>query len=157
MELTRAAGRLLPMRRFVLLALAFPLVALAGCASSGQSPEVPSRYQDPEVGAARLMADATTRVSDVVNVTNAYPDPNNQVVGAAVLVDDRIGEGTPLTDAQHRPVFVAYVSKDAARQAVDGRRVDTFLRNGTRVIFLPEGFPDRARGAYEEGLGAALQ
>ncbi len=157
MEPTRVADRLMPVRRSPLPALVLVMVALTGCVSSAQSPEVPTRYQDPEVGAARLMADATTRVSDVVNVTDTYPDPHHQILGAAVLIDDRIGQGVALTDRQHRPVFIAYVSKRAARQAAAGRRVGTFLRNGVRVILLPEGFPEKAKDAYDEGLGAALQ
>ena len=103
------------------------------------------------------MADETTRVSDVVNVTSDYPDPDNQVVGAAVLIDDLIGEGAPTTDFRRRPVFVVYVSKSAAEHAVSGRPANTYLRNGIRVIYLPDGVPDRARRAYDEGLGAALQ
>src|SRR6478609_1406304 len=81
MEPTRAFGRPSHMRRCMLAVLALSVIALAGCESSQQSPEVPVRYQDPEVGAARLMADETTRVRDVVNVTSDYPDPDNQVVG----------------------------------------------------------------------------
>jgi hypothetical protein len=136
--------------------LAASVLALAGCSSGQRSPEVPVRYQDPEVGAARLMADETAGVRDVVNVTSAYPDPDDVVVGAAVLVDDRIGSGARPTDFERRPVFVVYTDKRAAAQAVSGLPVDRYLLNGTRVIYLPEGFPDRARSAYEEGLGIAL-
>ena len=103
------------------------------------------------------MADETTRVRDVVNVTSDYPDPDNQVVGAAVLIDDRIGKGAPTTDFQRRPVFVVYVNKSAAEHAVSGRPASTYLLNGIRVIYLPDGVPDRARRAYDEGLGVALQ
>ena len=157
MEPTRAFGRPIQMRRCLRLVLALSVIALAGCGSSQQSPEVPVRYQDPEVGAARFMADETTRVSDVVNVTSDYPDPDNQVVGAAVLIDDRIGEGAPTTDFRRRPVFVVYVSKSAAEHAVSGRPASTYLLNGIRVIYLPDDVPDRARRAYDEGLGVALQ
>jgi hypothetical protein len=157
MEPAQAFGRPIHMRCCPLSALVLSVIALAGCESSQQSPEVPARYQDPEVGAARLMADETTRVRDVVNVTSDYPDPDNQVVGAAVLIDDRIGEGAPTTDFQRRPVFVVYVSKSAAQHAVSRRPASTYLLNGARVIYLPDGVPDRARRAYDEGLGVAVQ
>jgi hypothetical protein len=143
-----------PVRAFVGVLAA---VVLAGCSSSQQSPEVPVRYQDPEVGAARLMADSTPRVRDVINVTSGYLDPDNNVVGAAVLIDSRINPGAPTTDTRHRPVFVVYASDAAARAAVATRLSGRYLRNGIRVIYLPAGFPDSARMAYEEGIGAALQ
>lgn len=103
------------------------------------------------------MADQTTRVWDVVNVTSDYPDPDSQILGAAVLIDDRIGEGAATTDFQRRPVFVVYVSKSAAEHAVSGRPASTYLRNGTRVIFLPDGVAGRARAAYDKALGVAFQ
>ncbi len=159
MEPPQALVRPIGMKRSLLLVLAVAVIALAvaGCESSGQSPGVPDRYQDPETGAARLMADAMTRVRDVVNVTGDYPDPGNRVVGAAVLIDDHIGEGASTADFQRRPVFVVYASKSAAEHAVSGRPPNTYLRSGVRVIYLPDGVPERARRAYDQGLGVALQ
>lgn len=73
------------------------------------------------------------------------------------MIDDRIGEGTALTDFMHCPAFVVYASKNAAKHAVFGRSAIGCLRNGARVIYLPPGISDDARTAYEKGLGAALQ
>lgn len=156
-EPARPLGRPKYVRRTLLLALAVAVLTVAGCASAEQSPEIPDRYRDPEVGAARLMADQTARVSDVVNVTSEYPDPANAVEGAAVLIDDGIGESTATTDFKQRPVFIVYVSGGAAEHAVAGRPARTYLRNGTSVIYLPAGVPKSAREVYEAALGIALQ
>src|SRR4051794_6399913 len=157
MEPWRDADRPRQVRRCLLASLTFAAVALVGCGSSQRSPVEPLRYQDPEVGAARLMADSTPRVRDVVNVTSSYPDPGGHVVGAAVLIDSRIDTGVPRTDTKHRPVFLVYSTEKAAEGAVTGHPSGTYLRDGVRVIYLPTGFPDSARRAYEQGLGTALQ
>lgn len=151
----RPTGRLRLTGGLLVLAV---LCLLVSCAESvGHSPEVPTRYQDRETGAARLMADATPRIDGIVEVTNRFPDPDEEVVGAAVLIDHVVGTRLPRKDFRGRPLFVEYVDKRAAARAVAARRPGSYLRNGLKVIYLPAGFPLRAVEAYQRGLGAALQ
>ena len=84
------------------------------------------------------MADSTLRVRGVVNVTRAYPDPGNEVVGAAVLIDDRIGIDLPRTAFRQRPVFVVYVSKSAAMKAADTRPAGTHPAQRQPRDLLPD-------------------
>ena len=140
------------------MGLAVLSVLVSSCAEGvGHSPDIPAKYQDRETGGARLMADATPRVDGIVEVTKSFPDPQGDVVGAAVLIDHAVGTRLPREDFRGRPVFVEYVDKRAAARAVDDRRPRSYLRNGVKVIHLPAGFPRRAVDAYERGLGAALQ
>jgi hypothetical protein len=133
-------------------------IFVSSCADNGgYSPDIPAKYQDPETGAARLMADSTPRLDGIVDVTRRFPDARGEVVGAAVLIDRAIGTRLPRDDLRGRPVFVVYVDKHAAARAVDGRKPSRFLRNGSRVVYLPAGFPKRAIAAYDRGLGVALQ
>lgn len=117
------------------LILATLWLSVSSCADSGDhSPDVPAKYQDCETGAARLMADVTPRVDGIVEVTKRFPDPNGDVVGAAVLIDHTVGTALPREDFRRRPVFVEYVDKHAAARAVDARRPSRYLRNGSRVV-----------------------
>jgi len=103
------------------------------------------------------MADATARINGIVNVTSEYPDPDHTVLGAAVLLDRKVGQGAVRGGFQRRPVFVVYTNAHAAEQAVRGRQRDTYLRKGARVIYLPPHFPAAVRATYERGLAAGLQ
>ena len=151
----RGAGTRISTWTFVLSAL---VVMSAACsAEQGHSPQVPAKYQDAETGAARLMADATPRIDGIVDVTDAYPDPSGDIVGAAVLLDRSIGKASARTDFHKRPVFVAYTDRTAAQRAIRSHTPGTYLRAYTHVVYLPADFPRAALAVYECGMGAALQ
>ena len=140
---------------FILSALVVMVTACS--AEPGSSPQVPAEYQDARTGAARLMADATPRIDGIVDVTDAYPDPSDDVVGAAVLLDRSIGRAAARTDFHERPVFVAYTDRPAARRAIRGHTPGSYLRTYANVIYLPANFPRAALAVYQRGMGAGLQ
>jgi len=133
------------------------LVLSAACAEQGSSPQVPAKYEDAQTGAARLMADATPRIDGIVDVTDAYPDPSDDIVGAAVLLDRNVGKAAARTDFHKRPVFVAYTDRPAAKRAIRGHTPGSYLRTYAHVVYLPADFPRAALAVYERGMGAALQ
>ena len=140
---------------FILSALV--MMSAACSAEQVSSPQVPAKYEDAQTGAARLMADATLRIHGIVDVTDAYPDPSDDVVGAAVLLDRSIGKEAARTDFHKRPVFVAYTDQPAAKRAIRGHMPGTYLRRYANVIYLPADSPRAALAAYQRGMGAGLQ
>ena len=103
------------------------------------------------------MADSTLRIHGIVDVTDAYPDPSDDVVGAAVLLDRSIGREAARTDFHKRPVFVAYTDQPAAKRAIRGHTPGSYLRTYAHVVYLPADFPRAALAAYQRGMGAGLQ
>ena len=71
---TRGAGRH-PHRHVDRILSALVMMSAACSAEEGHSPQVPAKHEDAETRAARLMADSTLRILGVVDVTDAYPDP----------------------------------------------------------------------------------
>ena len=135
---------------FILSALV--MMSAACSAEQVSSPQVPAKYEDAQTGAARLMADATLRIHGIVDVTDAYPDPSDDVVGAAVLLDRSIGKEAARTDFHKRPVFVAYTDQPAAKRAIRGHMPGTYLRRYANVILpacrLPKGRTGRLPARY---------
>jgi hypothetical protein len=103
------------------------------------------------------MSDSTLRIHGIVDVTDAYPDPSDDVVGAAVLLDRSVGREAARTDFHERPVFVAYTDRLAAKRAIRGRTPGSYLRTYAHVVYLPADFPRAALAVYQRGLGAGLQ
>jgi hypothetical protein len=133
------------------------MMSTACSAEQGSSPQVPAKYEDAETGAARLMADSTLRIHGIVDVTDAYPDPSDDVVGAAVLLDRSIGRAAARTDFHKRPVFVAYTDRLAAKRAIRGHTPGTYLRTYANVVYLPANFPRTALAVYKRGMGVGMQ
>jgi hypothetical protein len=145
------------LRQVVILVAAILSLALASACGQSSGGSAPARhYADAAVGKARLMRDATPRITRVVDVRAAFSD-EVAVRGAVVLIDQRVGGELPEEDFRRRPLLVRYASVEAARQAALN---DSFRANEIRerdVLYLPRHFPARAEKDYRHAMYVGYQ
>ena len=131
--------------------------ALTGCEKtySQASPTPPSwaRGNGPRVLAELTRHSLGRQVVGLVDVSQEYPD--TAAAGAYVLIDAHIGKKLARNDFRQRPVLVVYRNAAAAKRAVSRSRRNAFAV-GTRVMYLPDGFPAQIGRDYQQATGAAL-
>jgi hypothetical protein len=146
-----------PLRRVTVLVATILLLAPASACNQSRVSSAPApRYADSAVGMARLMRDATPRITRVVDVRAAFAD-ETAVRGAVVLIDAHVGRRLPEEDVRRRPLLVRYVSAEAARQAAVGDSSDPTELRGRDVLFLPRHFPAKAEKDYRQATYVGFQ
>ena len=135
---------------------------LSSCAQSvhsTSSAEGVPRFPETARGDARFaqwVLGNSGRKVRLVDVTATYPDPQQTVAGAIVLVDQR---RVPYRshDYTNRPVVVRYTSLRAAEAAMRGRDLRTFGRRGRTVLWIPPNLPSQVAAQYRFAGSAGLQ
>lgn len=145
------------LRRVVILVAAILSLALASACDQSSGGSAPARrYADTAVGKARLMRDATRRITQVVDVRVAFSD-EAAVRGAVVLIDQRVGVRLPQEDFRRRPLLVRYASAEAARQAALNNASRANETRGRDVLYLPRHFSAKAEKDYRHAMYVGYQ